>query len=258
MNQKAEGAAARREHGLLLADQLALAAIEGRKLQTRRLLTPQTVTIDGPTCPREAFEALDWTTGTVDAGPSPAGNPGPYLHVRWRDEDRGHSARVYPRVQPGDLLWLREAWAWVRDAGGVETPRYRPAPQPGPNGERGITWRANWRGNPSGLRWRPNIHMPRWASRWSGTAAAVRIERLRDITEADAVAEGAERAGATGTRYLNPRRNEPDATYTVHNARQWFRLLWGTLSTGGASWDANPWVLVYDWAPPTPAGGGRR
>lgn len=80
------------------------------------------------------------------------------------------------------------------------------------------------------LRWRPGIHMPRWASRISLEVKAVRVERLHDISEADAEAEGVDPRGDGSARY-----------------RAAFRLLWCEIY-GHASWDANPWLWCVSFA----------
>jgi len=73
------------------------------------------------------------------------------------------------------------------------------------------------------MRWRPSIHMPQWASRITLAVEAVRVERLQDIGEADACAEGWPKD-----------ENGPIV---------WHSALWDTIN-GAGSWDANPWVSV--------------
>lgn len=79
-------------------------------------------------------------------------------------------------------------------------------------------------------RWKPSIHMPKWAARLWLEVTGVRVERLQSISEADAKAEGA------------PLKNSPAAHLTSH--RRGFKELWE--STGG-DWAANPWVWVIDF-----------
>lgn len=88
-----------------------------------------------------------------------------------------------PYGVPGDRLWVREAWAPEQyDASAtaiaeLEASVRRPA------------YRADFRGEPA-YKWRPSIHMPRKASRILLEVTDVRVERLQDISEADAIAEG--------------------------------------------------------------------
>jgi len=78
----------------------------------------------------------------------------------------------------------------------------------------------------------PSIHMPRWASRITLEVTGVRVERLQDISEADAMAEGAPWA-ACGS----PQEGSQKAGY----ARLWESI------NGPGSWDANPWVWVVEF-----------
>ncbi len=90
----------------------------------------------------------------------------------------------YGRV--GDRLYVRETWAVVpsvTDNG----PKHKAK-----GDGTGATWRAAWQDNPSGFKWKPSIHMPRWASRITLEITGVRVERLQDISGDDAIAEGIE------------------------------------------------------------------
>lgn len=82
-------------------------------------------------------------------------------------------------------------------------------------------------------RWKPSIHMPKWAARIWLEVTGVRVERLQQITEADCIAEGA--PGGHGTI--------PDYQYAA-TPLEHFRHIWE--STGG-DWAANPWVWVIDF-----------
>lgn len=84
------------------------------------------------------------------------------------------------------------------------------------------------------LRLRPSIHMPRWASRLTLVVTDVRVQRLQEISEADARAEGA----AHWWRDSDPYTRNPTTT-----ANGMFRTLWNSLH-GADAWDANPWVIA--------------
>lgn len=86
---------------------------------------------------------------------------------------------------------------------------------------------------------RPSIHMPRWVSRILLEVTAVRVERLQDISEEQAEAEGVD--------FL---RHAPDADETL-TAKQLFECLWCGIN-GDASWNANPWVWVVEFKRVTP------
>lgn len=87
-----------------------------------------------------------------------------------------------------------------------------------------------------GAPWRPSIHMPRWACRTVGEITEIRAERLQEISETDAKAEGCKSADlATGREcFLDP---------SFGSYRLTFRSLWESIN-GPGSWDANHWVWV--------------
>ena len=118
--------------------------------------------------------------------------------------------RMCPYGEVGDRLWVREAWS-------ISGKKFRPG---GP-----VVYRESGK-EPLGGRWRPSIHMPRAASRLMLEITEVRIQRLDDITEEDAYAEGAD------TGYVGP---------GMHTRRMGFFNLWESIN-GIESLDANPWV----------------
>lgn len=85
-----------------------------------------------------------------------------------------------PFGQPGDKLWGRETWGIVSSV--VAAVRV-------PIANNYCAYRAD-NPNPKPLVWKPSTHMPRWASRITLEVTGLRIERLNDISEADAIAEG--------------------------------------------------------------------
>lgn len=135
---------------------------------------------------------------------------------------------VSPCGQPGDRIWVRETFGQkIRSVGGCphESYAYRASE---PNAAR--CYDCNGRELP--MKWTPSIHMPRKAARILLDITEVRAERLNDISEADAEAEG-----------IDFLRHIPDADETL-SARQLFEFLWISIY-GQESWDSNPWVWVY-------------
>lgn len=124
-----------------------------------------------------------------------------------------------PYGQPGDRLWVREAFS-----GSIAYERHGyPLKEWGNK----VWYWAD--GNPDIGDWtrqRPSIHMPRHLSRVLLEVTGVRVERLQDISEADAMAEGTTR--------------HPDGRWHA------YRSLW-THINGSSSWDSNPWVWVVDF-----------
>ena len=164
-----------------------------------------------------------------------------------RDEDLTRKPSPWQRVQPGDRLWVREAWQYARK-------QYCTCPQPsepspcddwhegiGCRSDReGIVLRAD--GDQAPI-WRPSIHMPRWASRLTLIVTATKIERLQDIGEADARAEGMveiERPRFRMNGFGPPGTLQEDA-YVA--AREAFSALWDEIY-GEDAWANNPEVIA--------------
>lgn len=133
---------------------------------------------------------------------------------------------LWQRVQPGDRLWVRETYA----------PNYFTGGQP--------AYRADWSPGLCDVvlapRWTPSIHMPRRASRLTLVVKDVRRQRLQDITDADAMAEGI---------YHDPVKHPSLPWRAAPNAVPWtrprdaFAWLWNQLH-GPKAWTANPEVIA--------------
>ena len=102
-------------------------------------------------------------------------------------------------------------------------------------------------GDQKNVGWKPSIHMPRNLSRILLEIVSIRVERLQDISEADAQAEGVERvvAGVGWRRYCDPDSEEVGVP-PCGDARRSFRSLWKFIN-GDESWSANPWVWVVEF-----------
>ena len=177
--------AAVKERPILFSGAMVRAILEGRKTQTRRVVKPTS----GP----HSIEKTICTPGSLAA------------FIRHR----------CPYGQPGDRLWVREAW-WKR-----------------PDGS--ISYRADGNDFVAGgrPRYSPSIHMPRWASRITLRLTDVRVERVQDISVSDCIAEGL--GYPTDDRYA-----------AVDN----FKPLWDSINAArGYGWDANPWVWVLVFEP---------
>ena len=144
----------------------------------------------------------------------------------WQIDDRPGPVAFRLPYATGDRLWVREAVCWVSRWGW----RYR-----ADDDDLSDKREAGEVG-----RWRPSIHMPRWASRLSLTVTEVRVQRLQEISEADAAAEGCEATGWRPT-YGNPDNAGFEESIPAKDA---FADLWNSLHGPGA-WEANPWVAAY-------------
>jgi hypothetical protein len=190
-----------KERQMLFSDLMVRALLNGSKTQTRRVVKRQVLVID---CP------YGWV---------------------------------------GDRLWVREAWS-IDALGAFGTPNgydstyelsYRAggdereihvAPgEPDPY----IKLYDSQRGD-----WRPSIHMPRWASRILLEIVSVRVERLNDCNEGDAIAEGIAPESDGWTDYSNP------TCQMCASPVDSYRTLWEQIN-GAGSWAANPWVWVVEF-----------
>ena len=187
-----------KERPILFKDEMIRAILDGRKTQTRRVVKPQ---------PSNVINDL----------------------FIWRDNatPRDELMASCPYGQPGDQLWVRETYFGNH----FQHPNE-------PEDERELHYLADglpcFEGEEDEIRWRPSIHMPRWASRLQLEIVNVRVERLQDISESDALEEG--------ITYNHIPNNGLDPM----RARTWFRGLWESIN-GPGSWDLNPWVWVVEF-----------
>ena len=165
--------------------------------------------------------------------------------------------RPLPYGQTGDRLWARETCRAEELSDGLDGVRYLAddgfvSIQPNEDGiNRWLEMRdyGNRPNTVARVKTVPAIHMPRWASRITLEVTGVRVERLQDISEADAIAEGIESLTYGGqTTYrdyslsdelaaVSPMLKSPIASY---------RSLWASIN-GPGSWDANQWVWVVEF-----------
>lgn len=203
-----------KERPILFSAPMVRAILEGRKTVTRRVVKPA--------FPASVFEVQPF-----------AGDHSTWMPVRpgTSNEPWEEQIRVCPYGKPGDRLWVRETFARV----GTTDPGY-------------LTYRATYpRCLPAGLenvpadirdageRWRPSIHMPRAACRILLEVIDVRVERLQDISEEQARAEGV----ASCADDLDPEGNG-------YSPYELFSALWVSIN-GHDSWHANPWVWVVEF-----------
>ena len=213
-----------KEHPLLMHGPLVRATLAGLKTQTRRPIKPQP---DDDIVDVEYDAIADLWLGNTQ-----------------EDNDLGYTsswAMRCPLGQAGDRLWVRETWQHYQNSGQraadfSEHQRFAA----------NCFYRAdesNPRTKPLSGKWRPSLLMPRWACRLVLPLVSVRVERVQDITEEDAKAEGVERISA-GPGWECWMGYGPSSS--CKTARDSFRSLWISIY-GEASWDLNPWVWVAEW-----------
>lgn len=128
-----------------------------------------------------------------------------------------------PSYQGGEVLWVRETWANIE--GEIQYKADTGNKYPG-------EWPEHEKDNPDCPRWRPSIHMPKEAARIFLDVKNIRVERLQDITEEDAIAEG--------VIY-----GQGERRWTARSA---FMDLWDTINKKrGYGWETNPWVWVIEF-----------
>lgn len=220
-----------KERPILFSGAMVRAILSGQKTQTRRVVKHR-----WPHLWQEPWYA----TGCVlDDLP---GQTGAFMEFRHRSQDEsgytGSPASTLvacPYGQPGDRLWVREAHSIHSAHGQHRDDGMRWGPwgglptQVSPDGTQICYYREGFdRCDPS--RWRPSIHMPRWACRIVLEIVSVRVERLHLISRGDAMDEGCPFPNMAG---------EDDP-------RQWFLELWESIN-GPESCAANPWVWVVEF-----------
>jgi hypothetical protein len=203
-----------REHPIIFSGESVRAILDGRKTQTRRVIKPQ------PPDDCGAVYVGVYAPTVIDRD----GNeqPGPEVFGAYSGD--GSWALRCPYGTVGDRLWVRETWCQVDDM----------------NGDAQVHYAADREDIPPP--WRSPIHMPRWASRILLEITDLRVQRVQDISEADAFYEGVERLNLSptlidfgaGLVQVHP------LTSSYVDA---FKTLWDTINAKrGYGWDANPWV----------------
>jgi len=219
-----------KQHPILFNGPMVRASLNGSKTQTRRI-----VKIKPPMSNPPYF-----ATGNV-LSDLPR-QPGAFMEFRY-DKQMPDSASFLikcPFGQVGDQLWVRETWmpdaprdgTWadIEFYGCKHAPlSYIPKHYQNPEH---CLFRASWTGTQL-CGWTPSIHMPRWASRITLEITSIRVERLLDISEEDAKAEGTTSSGVGF-----------DLDHLKYRAG--FQTLWESIN-GAGSWDANPWVWVIEF-----------
>lgn len=234
-----------KDHPMLFSAPMILALLAGNKTQTRRIVKPQPTTKPFWGCVGgKGFGFFD------DLTP---------IRCQYG--------------QPGDRLWVRETWQyadWTEDgypfigyhADGERLLVETNIPEEWSERLTGI-WadlsaEENYRieNRAADRRWRPSIHMPRWASRINLEIVSVRVERLQDISEAAAIAEGLKGITKDGKliKYGIPDADGYPGTDDIGWPwENWcaspidaYCSLWESIN-GAGSWDANPWVWVIEF-----------
>jgi hypothetical protein len=240
-----EGEDNMKEHPQLFKGELVREILAGRKTQTRRIVTARNSEVGSG----DKFAWFDFSRAWVDPGGTDLFGPGPYLKahlVGGPAGDQGAVCRVYPRVQVGDVLWVRETTRARPFIEGSTAICGEYVADGAPVLEKlgfDVAW---WYSKDSC----PAIHMPRDVARITLPIIRVRCERAQDISEADAHAEGVEGFDGALDEVALCRRAKTLGG-SPEDARTWFAELWDLINGKNLadSWNGNPWVWIYEWAP---------
>lgn len=235
---------------ILFSAPMVRALLDGRKTQTRRIIKddvrdpPGMDAINPRNRPKHPAPYLDAYCSERRSHLNPRGMSDRWCW--WTRDDRQCLPTFRVPCMPGDRLWVRETWqtgvggdgpqiafratgdchdidAWDgEDEGAGPSFNYERCP-----GAKWHTWLPDLLSGTEGA-WRPSLFMPRWVSRLTLVVTDVRVERLQDITEADAQAEGADGMPMWGCH------------------RNGFNAIWIDIN-GIESWNASPWVAAISF-----------
>lgn len=203
------------EYPILMNEFSVRAILDGRKTQTRRVIKPQ------PRYCTSLFLSPVWL---------------------WRKQDYTFDSEFQlkraliencPYGAPGDRLWVRETWQLWHQVGPEgcyeiwgDGNNQHGIPKSCPESKNGWPWMLAYRANGEidDMKWRPSIHQPRWASRISLVIEDVRVQRVRDISYQDILAEG-----------INLHPTHDDSVLA-------FIGLWDSVNPVSHRYYENPWV----------------
>jgi len=209
-----------KEYPLLLKSEMVRAILEGRKTQTRCPIMPQPILIDSRTWEWPYPSTFDeeknkWILSKASWG---------------KNIDPANCMINFCPWQVGDRLWVRETWRVDRLNESIKSNNLESGQWVQYKSDNDI-----WATYPG--RWRPSIHMPRWASRITLEITNIRVERIQEISEEDAREEGLQQE--THTYWSETR------TYWAQNS---FKKFWDSIyAKKGYGWATNCWVWVREF-----------
>ncbi|RVI16110.1 hypothetical protein CN200_16315 [Sinorhizobium meliloti] len=203
---------------ILFSGAMVRALLAGTKTQTRRLLKPQP----------KVLKNGSWY------------RPFPRDRSNWQYALGGIiHAYTKLRIVEGDRLWVRETWSHTGDhVFSISEARRSPFGH--------AIYQADENPDYPHAKFWPSIHMPREFSRMTLIVTDVRVERLQNISEADAIAEGIERHHSGWMPYSTAFYEADGVTPANYHVdpRESYRSLWNKINGFGA-WEANPWIAAY-------------
>lgn len=221
-----------KERPILFSGEMVRAILDGRKTQTRRVVKPQPGPhIDelhgGELRKRAPYQLECYESGNL-------------IGFGFQDDYRVYRC---PYGEPGGRLWCRSGWSVAYNEARHE------AWWCGPE-RTGLSFTTHGKPvKPKRLGNQPSIHMPRWVAQVLRLPeleiTGVRVERVQEISEADAIAEGAAFHDGRGVGHSGWRHDFGDV---YDDARSSFARLWDSINAKrGYGWSANPWVWVVEF-----------
>lgn len=217
-----------KERPILFSGPMVKALRAGTKTQTRRIIKSQ------PSDHHWQFFPTYKLSNIV----LPCANNGGTVFVTWTHTANGNfdiedNRPLCPYGKPGDRLWVKETWRPQDGMTMAEQDRSE------------IEYRADGDRpkEPTDCHWKPSIFMPRWASRITLEIVSVRVERLQEISEADAIAEGIDPLTDHGYKHYG---REGAPFQPSMTARGSYMTLWESIN-GAGSWALNPWIWVVEF-----------
>ena len=205
-----------KERPIIFSGEMVKAILEGRKTQTRRVIKPQ---------PSESWMANGNTNWSEYYKRNRWGRLEKYLWICHPTENR---EIVCPKGKPGDRLWVKEKWYC---AGEHECDGYPVRFEIDAELAAAVS-----------TKWRAPIFMPRWASRITLEITDIRVQRVQEISEADARAEGVAPIPCEPASIVF---NTWKAQFRFRDA---FKQGWDSINAKrGYSWESNPWVFVIEF-----------
>lgn len=208
-----------KERPILLAAPMVRAILDGRKTLTRRLV-------------KIRKERGEWEASTIGGAgvKHPDGTQAVEQACIWNTTTG--TVLICPYGSLGDRLWVRETWH-------PESSKIDGSP----------AYKADVDYDTRDCKWKPSIHMPRSASRILLEITNVRVDKLQNISEDDAIAEGIQKFDI----HSSDARMEKSTVYGTDSKTAFgfnyvngYQNLWESIH-GEYSWDLNPWVWVVEF-----------
>lgn len=220
-----------KERPILFSGEMVRAILDGRKSMTRRVMKVQPpsdgyslATCISTTWPKSEEGKSHWVKVDNSRGfPNIVENQGIYFSC--------------PYGQVGDRLWVKETWVQaVTNKGPIDNVVYKADCLD----KHGDYWHSV-ASDINDVKWRSPIFMPRWASRITLEITELRVEKLQEISDEDALMEGVDKNMRSRFGYVA---KDSEEEFNFTQAKSTFKLLWDSINAKKYPWDSNPYVWV--------------